>query len=378
MKSDVGKRSKSVGIALTPLDVTAFRDGRPFNAGQMAQSGLPLPQSLAGAMRTALMEKYNCNFSLFAKTIQAGASYEKALEDAGAPGWISCVAFRGPWLTRRTSQGLLDIHLPAPANLYCEKADDSKLHVLIPLKETEKVPGWKPLADEPRMQPLWPKTGARLERCKGWISLDGLRQFLSGEPVSRRFLVGEAETNSLFAFDRRTGIGIDPDALSTETGLIYAIGFLSLAPDVFFYGEVHLPDEAPSDSFESIETVAFGGEGRRSRLEILSPVSWPESKKSRPGQGSFLLLNSPGFWTSGWKPGSLSGCLAGAAVPGHIAISGWDLARGGPKPTRFGVPVGSIYFICDDKPDLPTELAEDNEDRLLGYGTYLKGVWNNG
>ena len=199
MKSDVGKNSKTVGIALTPLDVTAFRDGRPFNAGQVAQSGLPLPQSLAGAMRTALMEKYNCNFGLFAKTIQAGASYEKALEDAGAPGWISRVAFCGPWLTRRTSQGL-DIHLPAPANLYCEKADDSKLHVLVPLKETEKVPGWKPLADEPRMQPLWPRAGYHLMGCVNSLRANPYRgDFWSGKrkPIHCLLLTGEPGSVSI-------------------------------------------------------------------------------------------------------------------------------------------------------------------------------------
>lgn len=377
MKNDGKKSSKNVAIALTPLDVAAFRDGRPFNAGQMAKSGLPSAQSLAGAMRTALMERFGCDFSRFGELMQAGTPYEQSLEGAGAPGWIARVTFKGPWLARRNSQGL-DVYLPVPANLYREKENHLKIHCLAPIGGAVRAPGWKPLDDEQRMRPLWPRTKARLERCKGWIGLDGLRRFLAGQSMLSETLVSETEGGSLFSFDRRTGIGIDPDALSTQTGLIYAIGFLALAPDVCFYGEMVFPEDAPPDALCGIEVLAFGGEGRRSRIEFVAPVSWPEAPAMKPGQRPFLMLTASGFWKGGWKPESLSGRLAGAAVPGHVVISGWDLAKGGPKPSRFGAPAGSVYFIYDDPADLPDRLAEENEDRLLGYGTYLKGVWNNG
>ena len=377
MKSDGDKTSKTVAIALTPLDVAAFRDGRPFNAGQMAKSRLPSAQSLAGALRTALMERFGCDFSRFGELMQPGTPYEQALEGAGAPGWIARVAFKGPWLARRNAQGL-DVYLPVPANLYREKSTPSKIHCLVPLSEQNKVPGWKPFDDEPRMRPLWPRTKARLERCKGWIGLDGLRRFLAGQSMLSETLVSETEGESLFSFDRRTGIGIDPDALSTQTGLIYAIGFLALAPDVCFYGEMVLPEDAPSDPIGKIEVLAFGGEARRSRIESVERVLWPEAPALKTSQKPFLLLTAPGFWKGGWKPEPLSGRLAGAAVPGHVVISGWDLAKGGPKPSRFGAPAGSVYFSCDELADFPDRLAEENEDRLLGYGTYLKGVWNNG
>jgi SOS regulatory protein LexA len=49
--------STTVGIALDPLDVLFFRDGRPFTASERLLSGLPLPQTLAGAIRTALLQR---------------------------------------------------------------------------------------------------------------------------------------------------------------------------------------------------------------------------------------------------------------------------------------------------------------------------------
>lgn len=59
--------STIVGLILDPLDVLFFRDGRPFTASERLLSGLPLPQTLAGAIRTALLQQVGCNFSKMKK-----------------------------------------------------------------------------------------------------------------------------------------------------------------------------------------------------------------------------------------------------------------------------------------------------------------------
>lgn len=41
---------KAVGAILEPLDVLFFRDGRPFAAATRASTGLPFPQTTAGAV----------------------------------------------------------------------------------------------------------------------------------------------------------------------------------------------------------------------------------------------------------------------------------------------------------------------------------------
>ena len=45
----------AIGVLLDPLDTLFFRDGRPFDASSRVRGGLPNPQTLAGALRTALL-----------------------------------------------------------------------------------------------------------------------------------------------------------------------------------------------------------------------------------------------------------------------------------------------------------------------------------
>jgi len=66
-----------------------------------------------------------------------------------------------------------------------------------------------------------------------------------------------------------------------------------------------------------------------------------------------------------------------AAVPGHVAFSGWDLARRGPKPTRFAAPAGSVYFLEGSVGTTAVEGSLANPaDAVLGWGAFVEGVWN--
>ncbi|HPP52176.1 MAG TPA: type III-B CRISPR module-associated Cmr3 family protein, partial [Thermoguttaceae bacterium] len=50
-----------VGLWLESLDVLFFRDGRPFSAATRVRSGPPMPQTLAGAIWTALLRQAGCD-----------------------------------------------------------------------------------------------------------------------------------------------------------------------------------------------------------------------------------------------------------------------------------------------------------------------------
>ena len=52
-----------VGLCIDPLDVLFFRDGRPFDAASRAYGGLPLPRTIAGALRTALLASEGFDFA---------------------------------------------------------------------------------------------------------------------------------------------------------------------------------------------------------------------------------------------------------------------------------------------------------------------------
>ena len=44
----------------------------------------------------------------------------------------------------------------------------------------------------------------------------------------------------------------------------------------------------------------------------------------------------------------MKGVRETAASGSPVAVSGWDVARGGPRRTRFAVPAGSVYFVEGD------------------------------
>ena len=92
----------------------------------------------------------------------------------------------------------------------------------------------------------------------------------------------------------------------------------------------------------------------------------------RPRSGRLVMMTSPA-WFNGWRPDRLR--PVAAAVPGYRAVSGWDLARGGPKPNRFMVPAGTVYFLDPGDAPPPAQLVE-TEDAMTGWGNFVEGNWN--
>lgn len=360
----------TVPIFLEALDVLFFRDGRPFGAAAHGTSGLPAPQTLIGALRTALLEAAGCNF----ERLRGHGDFAAAVAAACPAEYhaIARVAVRGPWLARRPGGAAAPVEplVPVPATLHTpKKPADGAVCCLAPLRAGTQLPGWTPI--EAGLRPLWLKQAVTTKPAEGYLTLAGLDAFLNNEPVPATAIV--SRTN-LYEFDHRTGIGVDPDRLSAQESLIYGASFLALAKDTGLYAEVNLPDQRVRKLFEGVKTFAFGGEGRRVRLEVLGqPVGWPRPR--RTGKPC-LLLTTPALLQQRWRPAQLPGLVA-AAVPGAVAVSGWDLARRGPKPTRFAAAAGSVYFLEGPVDGLPVESLSDHpDDRQAGWGCYLKGVWS--
>jgi CRISPR-associated protein Cmr3 len=243
------------------------------------------------------------------------------------------------------------------------RAEDGTLARVSPLQTA--LPGWSP--DEPELLPLWIKSHARYERASGYLSLDGIAQYLKGDvPKPGQILAFD----KLAAKDSRVGIVIGSDSLTTERSLIYAAEYLALAPGVSLYAELIGPDLVLQDAFIRETAIPFGGQSRYVRIRRRAPVDWPSAPSG--GDGALILLTTPAPFSAGWRPEGLD--LAAAAVAGHVAVSGWDLARRGPKPTRFAVAAGATYF-CRQSPAERRSLCE-GEDALLGWGSFLQGVWH--
>lgn len=385
----VGQRT--MGVVLRPLDILFFRDGRPFGAATHAASrAAPLPQTFAGAIWTQLLVQYGCDFTqLRHRVTQQHEPIGDALDALGLPAWIHRVRVRGPWFARielDAQKEAPEIMIPTPATLLCPKEDGpaAALSPLRPLPSGTRLPGWESTrCSQMKLRPLWPEGRAAMKPADGFLTARGIRAFLAGETVPTSEHVAADE---LFAWDHRTGVGIDPTRLAAAESLIYRAQFLALRRDLdackqtVFYAEVVVPEDAPDDVFDAVDTLAFGGEGRRVAVQRLDhPYDWralePQSDRKASGK-PLLVLTTPGMFDLPWCPNVIRNRVTAASVPAGVAVSGWDLARGGPKPNRSAVPPGSVYFLSEWIESLPDSLADQLLDRQQGWGCYLTGVWN--
>ena len=359
---------KTVGLAIEPCDVLFFRGGRPFGAGLVGDSELPTPQVLLGAIRTLLLRSVGANLS----AMREAESLEQAFAAAGAPD-VAQVAIRGPWLAKKKEADLEPL-FRAPADLRMQGEKESpqqpqskQLHRLRPKKAV--LPGWQPL--RPEMSPLLMADAGRPPVGRpAFISLSGMRAWAEGKTPADTEI---SSPEQLFVKEERTGIEVDADTRSSKEGLIYTVRMLRLLAGLCFYAEISIP-ESLYPHLEKARLIPFGGEGRLARISICPRIAWPQPPTN--GKSCVVTLLTPGFFEDGWLPAALrSAPILGAAVDSAVCLSGWDLAKGGPKPARFGVPEGSVYFLGScELPD--RTYAENKDDRLAGYGLYLKGIYH--
>jgi CRISPR-associated protein Cmr3 len=292
--------------------------------------------------------------------MQGGASFAAALADQSAE--LSAVAEasgRGPWFYREDAP-----LLPVPADLM--RAEDGSLARLKPLRA--QLPGWSP--HEPGLLPLWIRSRARYDRASGYVTVAGIARYLTGDVPGSDEIV---DFDKLGAKDSRVGIVIGSRSMTTERSLIYSADYLALAPSVSLYAEFDGPGAVLDGAFTEETAIPLGGQGRYVRVHRRArPVDWPIALGG--GDGRLLLLTAPAPFHAGWRPDGLD--LAAAAVSSHVAVSGWDLARRGPKSTRFAVSAGAVYF-CRGVPETGGRASLcDDEDAALGWGSFLEGIWH--
>jgi CRISPR-associated protein Cmr3 len=336
---------------------------------------------LAGAVRTALLEKYGCTFD----KLRGRSDFTAAVAELWPRhAWIGKVAFAGPWFARWNSgQESPEVLVPAPASLHQQgkKGEGKRLHRLRPL--ASDLPGWD-VSQHHGLRPLWLPRRDATEPAQGFLTGKGLAAFLRAGDGEVPFdtLVKQAD---LFEHDLRTGIRVEADRLTAQDSQIYGVSFLAPRWDVHtsvevgLYAELFLPDDAPDDALAGVTVLALGGEGRRARVVVLPAHFDPWPKTEASSRKALVLLTTPlpagKGWAQPWLPPLLSRyTLVAAAVPSPLAVSGWDLARNGPKPTRFAAPAGSVFFLDQPADDLPASLA-NGDDAPLGWGRYVKGEW---
>lgn len=354
-------------LRIEPLDTLFFRDARPFGAADQASSGLPRPQTVAGALRTLLLRRSGVPLDRLASFVRDGVSFAEAVaRTAGNPSaaGIGHVRFRGPWFVRNDEPVF-----PLPATLAVNE-DSGALRRRDPL--AGGLPGWRPPGKQASMLPLWIQGRGPFRSASErgeWLTLAGMCDFLRGGVPEPDALV---RSDQLFGYDRRTGIGIDSSTRTTAEGRIYAARMLVLKPDVHLRMDVAGPDAA-IELFHEDAVVPLGGEGRRAVVKLdPSAAELPCGGAGRTGDGRLAVLTTQ-LPRGGFAARSLSPIAA--AVPSHEPVSGWDLARGGPKPNRFARAAGSVFFFPPETALPPAGSLAAPGDAALGWGAFLEGVW---
>lgn len=400
-------------LLLHPRDPIILRDARPFSADPGARAvtlGWPLPQTLAGALRTHIGNALNWNWQ------------QRGPDDARRFG------LRGPFLVGRAdSTHRWTVYLPAPADAVPYNEEETGKSALLCLRPGLPLPsdqGCTPpaflsAAAMRRFRPLAIKEDVKEsdERPRFW-SLDDTLAWLK---TPRKTEPPKDTVNDL-PRDTRVHVGINPETGTHRAGALFTTTALS-------FGE----DGAPSDDGDRRSlallcrlvgapaswpahrgVLTLGGERRATWLEPAdhNPNVWPALPAGCLPVGGLRLrlqLATPALFARGWLPGwidpetlegrppgmpDLALTLVSAAVPRRIPISGWDMrANGrkpGPKATRYAVPAGAVYFFETAAPltdahwqalwlrPVGDDSASQVQDECDGYGLVLPGVWEEG
>ncbi|WP_457548462.1 type III-B CRISPR module-associated protein Cmr3 [Archaeoglobus sp.] len=351
-------------ILIEPNDVLMFRESKPYTAGEshLARSVYPLPQTIAGALRTAILIRND--FSNDAKEL---AGYRKEEPEFDVLGHF----------------------------LFREK---EFFHTPLDVAESKDIDGY--FLVEPLFLNQWNRfifkgKTIHFESVGGFIDYDRLVGYLKGE-------IGEEELEEVVSHDltvRESRVGIKlGNAKTTEESFFYKAEFLRLAEGVkisIWLGEKG--DKVKELLKDEKGLLSLGGESRFVRFEIRNerPLSrlenvWDEireeinrKKRLKLYAATPLLIKDGGGcfgWDINWvtknEHGGIKIKRIYPLIGKPVTFSGWDYASNRPKPNRYAIPSGSVYFV-----ELKGEIECDRpylklgELTKLGFGLCFMGVW---
>jgi|SRR5579875_2502510 len=421
-------------VLLQPRDPIIVRDGRPFNADPGARAvslDWPLPRTVAGALRTHIGHVLGFDWN--------------ARDDAHRAASISV---RGPLLAiRHATDQPWRVYVPTPADAAYFDANDGAggktiLDRAWPWQDLPKGAG----TDLPhRLLPLqieskgkvsdqrpyfWP-----IEAAARWLQLAG-QQTMSPPDDTLQELPRDTRIHVSIDPGTRTSrrilvaAGESGDVAGLTAGLLYGTEAIAFADEPWRPHARHTDESAgrnlgvatailsrivnpPHEWQAKTAWLPLGGERRMARLEPVDADPWPAPMLPPAGGRRLrLLLATPALFAHGWQPGWLkeeNGALIGtpprlsdqadpvplpklrlvaAAVGRPVPVSGWWIGGkgSGPRPVRYAVPAGSVYFfeLADPGASLTEEtlralwlrpLSDETRDRRDGYGLTLPGVW---
>lgn len=369
-------------VRIRGLDTLLFRDGRPFSdePGAFIARTLraPLPGTVAGFLRTRIGNRKGWKWN----------------EDG--PTEAVKIAVQGPILLLN---GQPVFHAPADALIYKDDQDKEKVMCLRALRHTgggTNIPdSMRPLEVLEDVKPESDYNFWTWEDMLKWLLHSSGGDFkvptkIQGLPIEERVHVeisdeGTSEEGKLFSaqflgFEQHRWEGLTRKG-KEEWSIVAKV-------------------ESDLDNLNGVGQL--GGENRPAVVEKASEQDWPPCSEDiknalQSSRCIRMILATPAIFKHGWKPKWLNDQLTGsapglndcklklvaAAVKRREAVSGWDYKWKQPKPVRWMVPAGSVYFFeLQDTKGFPVEqlwmksVSDDPLDQQDGYGLALWGIWN--
>jgi len=372
-------------LALLPRDGFFAKDGRGWHTSASGRGhGLdwPWPSTVLGALRSL----WGRGEEMRGKTTFTADDWRRR----------TCAIELGRTLVLRREHGTTwceqDTIWPVPRDaVWLEGRDEVRR--LDPVKPSAPTLGrdddearellWRPGfdgANKPLPSPRWWSNGEFTTWLAGEVVRSGDRRLTTTRRV-------------------QVHVGIRPEELTSDDGVLYSHDVIeTLEPD----GEWALGVEVALPPGELPKVATLGSDSRLLRAESLPKALFePPSRVLKAFRSSStglrLVAVSPLCFKNGWLPDGLENTngeyrgqlaeldviLRSALVPRPIHVSGWDMAKGEPKPTSRMVPPGSVYFFerTDGKPFRDAEAkalwltalgARTNE----GFGRVVPGIWS--
>lgn len=236
-----------------------------------------------------------------------------------------------------------------------------------------------------------------------WWSEQLMVAWLRGDRVTAK---AEPETGCFNPTRRmQAHVGIDAETLTGRQGILFSHDVIeTIEPDAEWAigAELEISD---GDTFTlSKETFStLGADGRLIKMEEFSQEALDPPRAlmeafEKGVNGLRLVVVSPAYFEKGWLPDGFEPAdteyrgrlgpidadlvLRAALVPRPVCVSGWDMAKGIPKPTARMVPPGAVYFF--ERGDQKTFNANDARALWLyavggrtteGFGRIVPGIW---
>ncbi len=332
-------------LTVAPLDTVMVRDGRPFDAGGVANGVAPPPNTLGGVARAAL-----------------GHDVERIL---------------GPLVVRGEAMAF-----PVPADLV---ADDGSIRRL---ELVERQPTAR--SDLDAQYRLTHRLHGEGEPLDEWLTATGMRRWLDaeddlapGQRIERRWTHDEPPWSP----EARLGLARHQDgdlAKTSMPGMLYAMTQLRPRDDVRFV--IGCVTDDPVEIRHDL--VPFGGRGRLaevSRWDGFDRV--PQPPVDFPGGRVAVYLVTPALLADTfWRPPGAELCAVASTGPRPVASAqpGADFHR--TRLLAWTVPAGSVFYLrFDDEPTLAAFVRDHHGDllphgstqriRTAGFGTCLMGRW---